>query len=134
MKQLRIRPRSAIYTGFLLVTFTLLATLVHAQTRPGEAPQVQDMIIELQLDSEQQAAVVQIIGEFRDSMDAMMERHGIDPSQGRPPLFKMRAIRSEMQANVATMEQRMAAVLTPEQMQRFMAMQQEQRRNRRVWQ
>ena len=131
MKQLRIRPRTTIYVGFLLATFMLLATLTQAQTRPGNPPDIGAVMTELQLTVEQQAAFVQIVETFRDTMETTMERHGVDPELGRPPLYKMRAIRMEMQANVAWMEQQMAALLTEEQMLRFRVLQAEQRENRR---
>lgn len=123
MKQLRIRPRTTIYTGFLLATFMLLATLTHAQTRPGSPPEIGRVMTELQLTADQQETFVQIVQTFGDTMEATMERHGVDPSLGRPPLHKMRAVRSEMRANIAWMERQMAALLTQEQLQKFKAWQ-----------
>lgn len=122
MKLLRTSPRTTIYTGFLLLLFMLLATLTQAQTRPGDPPDVSRVMTELQLTSDQQASFVQIIETFRDTMETTMERHGIDPSLGRPPLYKMRAAGSELRANVKRMEKQMAALLSDEQMQKFNAM------------
>ena len=126
--------RTASAGGIFLLSFTLLTAFAQAQTKPGLVEQgaaVQRAATELQLSSEQEAAFVLIVGDFRDAVEATMEKYNYDPEEGRPPLRFSMAIRSDMKRNVAQMEQQLSAVLTPQQMQKFKAMRQQLRGARR---
>lgn len=114
--------RMASAGGVFLLGFTLLTAYAQAQSKSALGQQesaVQRAASELQLTTDQQVAFVRIIGDFRDSVEATMEKYNFDPEEGRPPLRHSMAIRSDMKSNVDVMEQQLAAVLTSEQMHKF---------------
>jgi hypothetical protein len=133
----RNQPRSFLRLfstcGVFLLSMALLTTLAEAQTRPGgppDGPGIEQVATKLQLSAEQQGAFVEIMGDFRTSMEALMEKYGVDPTEGRPPLRVMMAMRAGMQKNVAQMEKQLQTVLSAEQMDNFKQLQQQQRKAR----
>ena len=120
-------PRSLLACAVFLLSVTLLTAWAEAQARQ-DRPELQETITVLQLSPQQETDFIAIMDDYRDSMQLLMERYGVDPSEGRPPLRVMMAMRKDLQSNRQEMEQRMSAVLTPAQMRTFKQMQETARR------
>ncbi|WP_419913673.1 hypothetical protein [Hoeflea sp.] len=119
--------------GFYLFLLVLYATAAPAQDsavpdRVAAAEQIRAMADELDLTDDQRQAVIPILQQYGQATKAILEKHGVDPASGkRPPLRKMMAIRGDMEKNRTSLDQQLAAVLSPTQMDTFRKLQKQQR-------
>jgi|GEM_PF-2345521 len=116
--------------GAFLLSLTLLTAWAQAQAGPDNVD-IRDTVAALQLTNEQETAFVAIMTDYREAMRATMEKHGVDPAAGRPPLRVMMSMRNDVRRNTAQMEEQMAALLTPAQMKTFRHIQDTRRRELR---
>lgn len=114
---LRIRlHRAGIATAALILALALtaghsLAQQVQAPPRPA------DLAAKLSLSPEQTPVFISIMDSHFAETKALLARHGVDPSKGRPSFQVMRKLRAEMMQNQRALETELSAVLTPQQMQ-----------------
>lgn len=128
----RIRPPLPVYLSVFLLFLVLLALApAMADETPGPVRGeglATRMNEALSLDIGQRPAVRDVMRDFGRSMRQVMDKHGIDPANGRrPALHRMLAARTEMMATRNQMENRMADILTKPQMRRFRALLKQQR-------
>ena len=119
--------------SLFLAGLTTMTALSEAQAQPV-SPQsqvgIQQVANALDLDANDRDAFVQIIREFELSMESVLEKYGVDPSEGRPPLRVRFALRSELQDNVALLNARMAEILDGEQLVTFQRLLRERMQSR----
>lgn len=131
-RRTRIRPPLSVYISVLLLYLVMLALApAMADEAPGRLPGDEfatRMSEALSLDIAQRAAVRDVMREFGRSMRQAMDKHGIEPSNGRRPTWhKMLAARAEMAEPRVQMENRMAEILTRRQMHHFRVLRKQQR-------
>ncbi|MET1413277.1 Spy/CpxP family protein refolding chaperone [Roseibium sp. HPY-6] len=110
--------RSYIATAALVLSLVMTAGSVHAQAA-AEAPRIAEVAAKLDLTAAQEPAFTRILQAHVATTRSLLEKHGVDPSKGRPPMKVMRALRSEMLQNRQNLETELAAVLTPQQLDQF---------------
>lgn len=114
---LRIRlHRTGIAAAALILALTLTAGQSLAQQTTA-APSPADLAAKLSLSPEQTPVFISIMNNHFTETKALLARHGVDPSKGRPSFQVMRSLRPEMKQNQRELETELSAVLTPEQMQ-----------------
>ncbi|WP_420335306.1 hypothetical protein [Roseibium sp.] len=118
---IRIRLRRAgIATAALALALALTAGQSLAQERPA-TPRPADLAAELSLSPEQTPVFISIMDSHFAETKALLARHGVDPSKGRPSFQVMRILRAEMMQNQRELETELSAVLTTAQMQKLKA-------------
>lgn len=102
-----------------------------AAADPGKGPdtaRIEQVAERLQLSEGQKQPFRETMLAFRSNVLATLDRHGVDPDAGqRPSLAVMFRLRSDMKRNRAELEDRLATILTPEQMRKFSRIQEERR-------
>lgn len=94
-----------------------------------QLPSAERMAAELNLSTEQQPVFIEIMEAHISRTQALLAKHGVDPSQGRPPLTKMMAMRGEMTANRKALQAQLSSVLTREQLTQLQTMMQQRQRS-----
>ncbi len=90
---------------------------------------MQEMVKRLDLSPTQMLPFMMVSKESMEGKKQILDSYGIDPqnpeNSAKPNLRKMRAMRGEMQALNEKTENEMRKVLTPTQMEKWMAIQEE---------
>lgn len=131
--RVRVRPPLAVFLSLILLFLIFLALAPAMADEPSNQPRTEDLAIRmtqaLALNTAQQNAVRDVMREFGQSMRQVMDKHGIDPAEGRrPPWHKLRAARADLREARTQLESQMAEILTPQQMSQFRTFQKQQRR------
>ena len=134
-RRLRISTVRMICLGaFYLFVLLVYAVSAQAQTQKDPAPgvnaqQIKEMATRLQLTDEQRQAIRPILRDQAQATRTILDKHGIDPQSGdRPSLPVLFALRRDMNQSRKVLEERLAAILNPEQMKEFRKITEERRK------
>ncbi|MCV0429862.1 MAG: hypothetical protein K5905_30875, partial [Roseibium sp.] len=88
----------------LLVSSVLILTLISvpaaSQSKlPANMPLASEIAAQLELTADQEIVFVAIVENHVARTMTLLEKHGVDPSKGRPSLLTMRAMRKDMEQN-----------------------------------
>lgn len=119
----------ASFIAALLVLVLVGPAAADAKKAPGpDETRLQQVAQRLQLSQDQKQPFLQTMQDFRSTMLATLDRHGVDPQAGkRPSLAVMFRLRSDMKRNNAKLQENLATILTPQQMREFAKIQDERR-------
>jgi len=116
------RLRQSLIAGTAMLSALVLVSAESLAQQQARPMQVADIAAELNLTAEQTPVFTEIMESHIAETKALLTKHGVDPSQGRPSRQTMRALRGEMQQNREELVLELATVLTPEQVQQLKAM------------
>lgn len=121
-KQPRPFLRALSAGGVFLVSLTVLTTLAEAQTPsvvPPDRTEIKQVATQLNLRAHQQDAFIRIVDDFQMSVEAVLDKYGVDPMESRPPPTVRVALRSDLQRNLNRMDDELEMVLSTEQLRAF---------------
>lgn len=134
-RRLRISTVRMICLGaFYLFVLLVYAASAQAETQKSpalgaNAEQIEAMATRLQLTDEQRQAIRPILKDHAQATRTILDKHGIDPQSGkRPSLTVLLALRSDMNESRKVLEERLAAILNPDQMKEFRQISDERRK------
>ncbi len=119
--------RNLLAAAALLLIVALVPSKGYAQ-QPFSPPDMSRIAAGLNLTAQQEPAFTEIMENHIAATKALLDRHGVDPSKGRPSRQVMRELRGEMMQNREQLELALTAVLTPEQLKQLKEMSQKRRR------
>jgi len=115
------RLRLALVGGALTIALTSPSAVSLAQDRVAPPP-VAEIAAALDLSADQTPAFTRILEAHIAKTEALLARHGVDPSAGRPSRQTLRVLRADMKQNQQALRAELAAILTPDQLSRLEAM------------
>ena len=134
-RRLRISTVRMICLGaFYLFVLLVYAVSAQAETQKfsalgANAEQIEAMATRLQLTAEQRQAIQPVLKDHAQATRAILDKHGIDPQSGtRPSLSVLFALRRDMKQSRKVLEERLAAILNPDQMKQFRQISDERRK------
>ncbi len=120
----------ALAAGGALVFSLIVMSGPAAAQMPRDRTEIHQMAAQLRLSDQQQQAFIRIVDDFQMSMEAALEKYGVDPAVSRPPPTVRFALRSDLRRNLAQMDTELAAILSAEQLRAFQEIRREQIRMR----
>ena len=107
--------------SLLALGLAIASTTVMAQPRMTPPP-VKDMAAALELSADQEIAFTQIFEAHIAKTKALMAKHGIVPDGAKPSYRTRRAMKGELDQNRQALEEQLADILTPEQLEQVKEM------------